>query len=551
MAAGQPGRQIMAEKTLFRLSVQHQDRWSTFDADSGIVSLSEKLSAEQLRRYEIFKDYREPFLERISPDVTVASWKKGSVLFEEGSYIDLAFFVLEGEVELSLKAGQGQAEASRPILETQPTKPVGWQEADTAAAEKTVYFTKTQFQKSNQIAFLSSLDIDLPPGDVMRLGKGEFFGEIGALNGWPQSVTAQTASDCLLIQIRIPALRRMKEKSEVFKDRIDSIYRKRSLFRQLKESPLFSSCPDTFLVGLSKKVELVSCRPDDVVVAEGTPADSLYLVRSGFVKISRRLGEGQQVLSYLSKGMSFGEPELLFEELEDWACSYSSVGYSELVKFSFSDLRRVVQAHPEVESGLWEQAAARIKQSGGSGRDLHKSEFIQFALEKGLVEGNSVLVIDLNDCTRCDDCVRACADTHGGRPRFVREGDRYANLLITKACYHCQDPVCLIGCPTGAIRRANVGEVVEIRDDICIGCSNCADNCPYDAIVMHDTRSRWGDDAVPKSLRGQERLLASKCDLCYTSASDPACVRNCPQGCAHRVGSIEEFRQLLDERQRV
>ena len=540
----------MAEKTLFRLSIQHQDRWSTFDAGSGIVFLSEKLSAAQMQEYEIFKEFRESFLERISPDVTVATWKKGSVLFEEGSYIDLAFFVLEGEVELCLKAGQGQAQASSPIFETQRTMPniqaVDSAQDETPEVEKTVYFSKTQLQDSNQIAFLSSLDFDLPPGDVMRLGKGEFFGEIGALNGWPQSVTAQTASDCVLIQIRVPALRRMKEKSTEFKKRIDTLYRKRSLFRQLKASPLFSSCSDNFLVGLAKKVKLVSCQPDEAVVKEGSRADSLYLVRSGFVKISRQLGEGQQVLSYLSKGMSFGEAELLFPELENWTCSYFSVGYSELVQFSSSDLHKAVKVHPEIESGLWEQAASRIKASDR--RDLHQSEFIQFALEKGLVEGNSVLVIDLDNCTRCDDCVRACADTHGGRPRFVREGDRYANLLIAKACYHCQDPVCLIGCPTGAIRRANVGEVVEIRDDICIGCSNCADNCPYDAIVMHDTETTWGQDAVPKSLRGQPRLLASKCDLCYTSDSGPACVRNCPQGCAYRVGSIEEFRQLLDGR---
>ncbi|MEE8585617.1 MAG: cyclic nucleotide-binding domain-containing protein, partial [Acidobacteriota bacterium] len=340
----------MAEKTLFRLSIQHQDRWSTFDAGSGIVLLSEKLSAAQMQEYEIFKEFRESFLERISPDVTVATWKKGSVLFEEGSYIDLAFFVLEGEVELCLKAGQGQAEASSPIFETQRSKPkIQAPEDDIPAAEKTVYFSKTQLQDSNQIAFLSSLDFDLPPGDVMRLGAGEFFGEIGALNGWPQSVTAQTASDCVLIQVRVPALRRMKEKSTEFKKRIDTLYRKRSLFRQLKASPLFSSCSDNFLAGLAKKVKLVSCQPDEAVVKEGTRAESLYLVRSGFVKISQQLGEGQQVLSYLSKGMSFGEAELLFPELEDWTCSYSSVGYSELVQFSSSDLKKAVEAHPEIE----------------------------------------------------------------------------------------------------------------------------------------------------------------------------------------------------------
>ncbi|HSR51560.1 MAG TPA: cyclic nucleotide-binding domain-containing protein [Acidobacteriota bacterium] len=539
----------MEEKTLFRRIVQHRDRWSSFGSGTGLAWLSEKLSAKELREYDLFKPYSDRFLERISPDVTVASWKKGAVLFEQGSYIDLAFFVAKGEITLSFSAGAG-APAAQPIFDATRTvarHTQGPAPQPQEPPEKTVFSSRTQVQNSNEITFLASLDVDLPPGDLLRLGPGEVFGEIGALNGWPQSVTAQATTDCRLVQVRVPALRRMRERSEALKERLDSVYRKRSLFRQLKVSPLFRSCPDSFLVGLAKKVDLVSCTPEEFVVEEGTPAQALYLVRSGFIKISRKLGEGRQAISYLSKGMTFGEVELLLPEEEEWRSSYSSVGYSELVRIPSKDFKQVVKDFPQIETMLWEQAAARIKENAAGRRDLRSSEFLQFALEKGLVEGNSVLVIDLNHCTRCDDCVRACSETHGGLARFVREGDRYANLLIAKSCYHCQDPVCLIGCPTGAIRRADVGEVVEIREDICIGCSNCAQHCPYDAIIMHDTESTWGEDALPKSLRGQERLLASKCDLCYRSPSGPACVRNCPQGCAYRVGSVDEFRQLLRE----
>ena len=48
----------------------------------------------------------------------------------------------------------------------------------------------------------------------------------------------------------------------------------------------------------------------------------------------------------------------------------------------------------------------------------------------------------------------------------------------------CTDPVCMIGCPTGAIHR-NVEEgVVVINDDTCIGCGTCANSCPYDNIRL-------------------------------------------------------------------
>ena len=105
--------------------------------------------------------------------------------------------------------------------------------------------------------------------------------------------------------------------------------------------------------------------------------------------------------------------------------------------------------------------------------------------------------------------------------------------------------MCLIGCPTGAIHRAGIGDVVAVEDEICIGCSTCANNCPYDAIVMHDTGETWPQDMVPETLRGRDRLVASKCDLCVSQGHDPACVTNCPQGCAFRVESLEEFESIV------
>jgi len=161
------------------------------------------------------------------------------------------------------------------------------------------------------------------------------------------------------------------------------------------------------------------------------------------------------------------------------------------------------------------------------------------------VQGTALLVIDLDRCTRCDDCVRACAATHGGRPRFVREGEKLANLQVATACYHCRDPVCLVGCPTGAIHRSGIGAVVAIDENVCIGCGTCARSCPYDSILMHDTGTTWPDDMIPEGLRGRPRQVASKCDLCHTRPAGPACVENCPNGCAYRVGSLEELEGLL------
>jgi CRP-like cAMP-binding protein/Fe-S-cluster-containing dehydrogenase component len=541
-------------KTTLRRMEQYRDRWSSYDAQTGLVEISDKLSPGELREFEIFQEFDDKFLERISSDVAVAVWHEGSVLFEQGTYIDLAFFVAEGEVEIYLDGVGSSGAGPRPIFDLSRTvvEPAADEpeEAPDSGAEigsGTVLMSRTSL-RPKEITFLATMDFDLPRGSAVVLGAGEFLGEIGAMSGWPQSVTARTVSRCRVVQIRLPALRLLKRKSKALKARLDELYRERSLAAHLKNTPLFRSCSDIFIEALKETVELTSYDSDEVILEEGQEADALYLVRSGFVKLQQKFGEGELVVSYLSKGMTLGEAELLIDGLGAWQMTAVSVEQSELVKIPKVVLREILKSQPAIEEHLWRSAAERIKEAGFSKRNIRYSEFTEVALESGLVQGNSILAIDLNLCTRCDDCVRACAATHDGRPRFVREGNKYQNLLIAKSCFHCRDPVCLVGCPTGAIHRAGVGDEVVIDEDVCIGCSTCARNCPYDAIVMHESGEIWPEDMVPVGLRGRDREIASKCDLCSDTGHGPACVSNCPQACAFRVGSLEEFERLLETR---
>jgi CRP-like cAMP-binding protein/Fe-S-cluster-containing hydrogenase component 2 len=534
---------------------QYKDRWTSYGGNTGIIELSEKPTPEVLKRYGIFKDYDDRFLEKLSPDVSIARWKSGTVLFEEGSYIDLAFFVVSGSVHVYLQKqhsapppifGRSSSQIISASLVGQGSHPSAGQ-ARPPGGGQTMLQAQVEKQKTSasSIMFLASMDFNLPAGGAMKLGAGEIFGEIGALNGWPQSATAKTASECQLLQIRTAALRIMRKRSTTLKAHLDKLYKERSLMSQLQATPLFREMGESTIHTLAQKVELVSCEPDEVITKEGEPADAVYVVRSGFIRLSQRLGEGNIIVSYLSKGSLFGDAELLLGGTHGWLHTASSKEYSELIKISRDDFQNLLAKKTKLEKVLWETVVSRVKETGYSRKNINQSEFISTALNKGLVEGNSILVIDLNVCTRCDDCVRGCKDTHAGIPRFVREGDKVGNLLITRACYHCQDPVCLVGCPTGAIRRTDVGDVVAIDDKLCIGCASCANNCPYDAITMHDTGDPWPADMIPEGLRGKDKQLATKCDLCFTDPAGPACVRSCPHGCAIRVGDLQEFRSLL------
>ena len=62
-------------------------------------------------------------------------------------------------------------------------------------------------------------------------------------------------------------------------------------------------------------------------------------------------------------------------------------------------------------------------------------------LARGLSDAQNLLVLDLNKCTRCDECVKACADSHDGITRLVRDGIRFDHFLVATSCRQCADPV--------------------------------------------------------------------------------------------------------------
>lgn len=522
---------------------QFQDRWTTFGKQTGIQKIYKRLSAERLQEFWIFKDYDCDFLERISPDICVAIWEKERVIFEEGSFTDLAFFIVQGNVNIYI---QKQRQIAAQTKLDRNLRNGSSRNGKLSLNNGTVFNSQiTQLKSNGRVTFLSSMDLDLPQGDTLTLGPGEVFGEMGSSIGWPQSVTAQTVSECALIQVRTPALEQMKRKSRALKDRLNLLYLERSLAGQLKNTPLFQDCSEKFIDQFKQTVELKSYIRGEKIEQQDEPTDAVYLVRAGFVKLSQRVGSGEIVVNYLGKGMLLGEIELLMKH-NVWLHTATSVENTELVRISHDDFNDLLTKYPKVRKQIWDSSAKRVRESGLSKKSIVRSEFLETALQTGLVEGNSTLVIDLDVCTRCDDCVAGCSDTHDNLPRFVREGEKYYNFLITRSCYHCQDPVCLIGCPTGAIRRAGVGEVVEIDEELCIGCKACYHKCPYDAITMVETQALWGGSyAQPKRIRSDITELATKCDLCYDAGHSPACVDNCPQGCAIRVDSIEKFAQLI------
>src|SRR5262249_20270217 len=153
-------------------------------------------------------------------------------------------------------------------------------------------------------------------------------------------------------------------------------------------------------------------------------------------------------------------------------------------------------------------------------------------------------------------------------PISLKKEAGFQSLLHPSVCMHCQDPECLTGCPTGAIGRFAGGRV-DIDPQTCIGCGDCATQCPYNAISMTPRepkqeanvgalRRQFSDllrvtsDPSPSPVEAVNDLLAVKCNLCAGTELNPpgamtpaySCEENCPTGALLRVDPHTYFTEI-------
>jgi Fe-S-cluster-containing hydrogenase component 2/CRP-like cAMP-binding protein len=263
------------------------------------------------------------------------------------------------------------------------------------------------------------------------------------------------------------------------------------------------------------------------------------------------------VLTYYSRGEFFGEMGVLEHRPRAATCiaygqprldpEQKDLGNVELVRIPGEAFLALIEAFPflrrEVEREIVRRRAVTPRPAEREMQpDRTPGLFSPEGSRLGLIQGQKLMLIDLERCTRCDECVRACVDAHDdGRSRLFLLGPRFGKYLVPTTCRSCLDPVCMIGCPVRSIQRGDNREI--LIKDWCIGCGLCAKQCPYESIQMHPLAA---DETPPEAPEGasfkEVKERAVVCDLCSSLPSrDPACVYACPHEAAIRVDARREF----------
>jgi Fe-S-cluster-containing dehydrogenase component/CRP-like cAMP-binding protein len=508
-------------------------------------------------------------------DSRLVRYEVGDIVVREGDYGHSAFMVLAGSVRVVL-------ERMNPELLGRAAPPRrSWVRAIAQLWHNSrlpeVRTAGQAFQadengdghagKPDLHIFLQDVPRLLAQTGTVQLGAGEMFGEMAALARTPRTATVIADATCVLLEIRWQGLRDLMRRTPALRQHVEQLYRENSLRVHLRETPLLKDLPSDAIERVAAATvfesygnfdwyvdfgsqrnrdpaEQVAAEP--LIAAEGDPPSGLLLIRSGFARMSRRRGHGHQTVAYLGKGQVFGLDELVEAQqtgsAAPWRHSLRAVGYVDVLRIPSDVVLQTVFPNYKLHDHAL-RGARNCKLKNGdtitepeirNANSEIDERLLDFLSDHRFLNGTQTMLINLDRCTRCDDCVRACAATHDNNPRFIRQGPKHDNIMVANACMHCVDPVCMIGCPTGAIARDADTGIVRINDRTCIGCSTCANSCPYQAIHMVEVRDSTGALLFDAATQ-QPILAATKCDFCAGQLTGPACQHACPHDALVRV----------------
>src|SRR5229473_1983460 len=434
----------------------------------------------------------------------------------------------------------------------------------------------------------------LKKGDQRRVGvikPGTCFGEMSVLAGVPRNATivAADGGPVTVLEMVRPALRLLRSLKK-FAEKVDSTYRIHGLGNTITriQEEAGDSLSAIELVSLGNLAQFMAYGKHHLLVEEGKPIDKLFLIRSGWVRRVR----GVPIFADVAEGAGAGTSTLIPEdflgagnclELEAltgqsvWHYSAELMARTEVLEIPLAQLRSDQQLCDRVLKAFADFSVADDDTSLRARADKASLTAAEKEIATGIVDGVNLLVMDMDLCIRCGNCSLACHKVHG-QSRLLRRGIHIErpiqpaskatqHVLSPSVCMHCKVPECLTGCPTGAIFRDPKG-YVDIDPATCIGCFDCATQCPYDAISMvprdakgivkfdlfGTLRKTLSFAATPVAVTAEtaDDVVAIKCNLCEHTPLNPqgarrqaySCEENCPTGALVRVDPVEYFTEV-------
>jgi CRP-like cAMP-binding protein len=332
------------------------------------------------------------------------------------------------------------------------------------------------------------------PDITVPIEQGSIIGEVGLISGRRRGATVRAAEPAILIEIPRNAALKLMATVPAAKRAITRISTERMLLQMFG-----SGLTSEDLVEVLETVEIKQLSAGDSIIKEGEEGYDIFVIRQGSMVVEKNIGGKPVFLSYLPAGSYVGEMALIDGGRR--TATVRAAIKSEVIRLDGHAFRRLLERKPELAAKAKKEMSSRQaltsfieakKDSFGGVVDMYSS-VASFLLENGIGEATDVLLIDENLCVGCDNCEKACADSHEG---LSRSTGRPAAPL----------PICTCRHRAGIASIRIAWPIARPTPSIGVRTARCSSTTPASAVAIASATALWRDP--PRQGAAQETGVA-------------------------------------------
>ncbi|NES85695.1 MAG: cyclic nucleotide-binding domain-containing protein [Moorea sp. SIO2B7] len=310
--------------------------------------------------------FDETLLEKAETQPLVLTYSPGEVLVRQGDIADRFYILLEGNVEI--------------------------------------------FQENpNQ-----------PPQFLRRLGRGDYFGEVGLLQGGKRTATVQAAidSEAKVVVVEKELFQLMINESELTSTDIA-----RRLHQRVMTSRLTQVLPNLDLSQIEEavaQVEILRYGPNSNIVQAGDRAQRFYLIAKGRVEILTSDTKDEETRSYiLSTGGYFGEKELVTGQPYTLTARVMQDSEAEVMVLPGQVFLRLIRSSQTSQT----EVATAVRDRLMSSESVPKSEPVSYQLDGTFKPNIADSLLNLDPTILAQAKTNPTIKTYDAGETIVQQGD--------------------------------------------------------------------------------------------------------------------------------
>ena len=123
------------------------------------------------------------------------------------------------------------------------------------------------------------------PNNTVSIGSGNFFGEMSLISGRRRSATITAGENCIVIETPRRSMNKLINSVESVRRVINNTFISRAI-----KMHLAPGLDDEEISEVISSATLSEFKPNEIIFNEGDAGDSLHLIRSGSVTVSKVIG---------------------------------------------------------------------------------------------------------------------------------------------------------------------------------------------------------------------------------------------------------------------